>query len=631
MGAYDQLLPSSGQYISTYAGSAIEETAALGDVLTKNFERGMQGVSAYNVMRNNVDVLDADESMKDKIFDESYKGLEEYAKRGDYENAIPAIINATTMVSGDKNLKDAMAAKVAVGKFKERLDKRLDSGDIEKWQYDNAISRLSDYQGIASDDAISNHTGQPAKAVDIRSLMEDAAKTVRPETVRGKPKWNSQLGKYEITEVKTYDPVELRGAMGNSLNNPAAQEYLNEMRSVYGDEFVQDMIMENEGAIGSAMYNVDPSVSYQTPSKFAGGAPGGSGGGGGGGTLNVLPIGKEEGVDYIQAGEDIEWDRNVTFEDRAAMRDKINKNSGGFWNNLGNSLNAMWNDIPTNEEIESYNKISDSARNYNDIPQATWDAYSSEQREELTKEYVNGAGKFQHQLNITSVDAASEIKSRNLPDTADGWSNAKIGAEIAKDIKNNSQSRVFYDLKEQEVVEQGKDDSLSKALAGEKGYNMTVLGDADARNMYGFSAENKSLSSSYVIKVDTPEGTKNYMVSKDERYQRSSSASLPGVSNREYNTKVSEIFNTFPAPSYTDSYEDDNGVSFTGERSKENMNIVVISNLKNKDGDVNLEVLAKQINAGLDTPIVHYNPDTGELYGFDDNQIAKLVLQLGYN
>ena len=58
MGLYDNfILPSSGQYLSTYAGMPIAETAALGEQIGQDYKEGVRGISAYNVMRDNAEVL----------------------------------------------------------------------------------------------------------------------------------------------------------------------------------------------------------------------------------------------------------------------------------------------------------------------------------------------------------------------------------------------------------------------------------------------------------------------------------------------------------------------------------------------------------------------------------------------
>jgi hypothetical protein len=77
MGIYDNfIIPSSGEYISTYAGQPLAETAQLGETLNKAYNEGMGGVSAYQVIRDNASVLSADEDYKEKTFDDSYKVLE---------------------------------------------------------------------------------------------------------------------------------------------------------------------------------------------------------------------------------------------------------------------------------------------------------------------------------------------------------------------------------------------------------------------------------------------------------------------------------------------------------------------------------------------------------------------------
>ncbi len=631
MGLFDNFaLPTPTQYISTYAGQPLEETAALGQELKESYWRGLEGVSAYNVMRNNIDVLDVDQEMKDAILDKSYEGLKKYAERGDYENAVPAVMQATQMVSGNRRLKEAMQAKKQLTEFSNELEKRFTDGKIERWQYDLARQRLGGYKGVAEGDSVSNYMRQPSKPVDIRKLMQDGASKVRAETIRENPIWNDQLGKFEIKETKTYDPEELDAAIASSIGNPATQEYIAEMREAYGDAVVDDMIQQHRVSVIRAMHSTDPSVQYVEPGKRAGkGAPGTGGAIGPPGTHEAMPLLKKEGVDYVQAGEDIEFDWNTSFEERAKMREQMNKSGGGFWNNVSNSISAWWNDVPTDEEIESFNKIADTTQNFFDIPDETWNGYTPEQREEKMKEYINGAGKHQTQLNIVPVNVNEEISNRKLPDTADGYSAAKIGDEIVKDIERNYQSRAFYSLDEQDIVTDiSDDDALSKAFAGEKGYSMTVLGNADPKNMFTSASENPAMASSYIVKVETPDGPKNYMVSKDAGYQKAPSSAMRsypkarGVTNEQYNNKVSEIFSTFPAPAYTDTYEDPNGVSFVGERDKDNMSSIIISDLKIKGQSIDLQQIANALG-------LPYDEQEGKLYGANDEIVAQMVINLG--
>lgn len=655
MGLYDNFkIESSGRYMSTYAGEPIEEVAALGETLNKAYDRGLEGVTAFTTMRDNVQVLDADQEFKNKVFDDSQKQLAEYAKKGDYENAIPAVIKASQGVSGNKDLRKARAAFESVEKFKASLDKRYESGKIEKWQYDNALDGLSQYEGVSSGKGISSFIRQPSAPVDIRSLMSDAAKEVRAETVEGPEKWNSKLGKWGITTTKTYNPAELDAAMATALGNPEAQSYLSEMRQAYGDASVDQMLEQNRISVAASMHSTDPSTRYYEAGD--GGGPNSTNRSGNQGSYNNLPIGKVEGVDYVNVGSKMGVDinnreadagqafftNNLSFEERSkigeelAANEKAQKNSLTRWGtSVMNSIHRYVSDIPDEEDIAEYEKLSVSAMDYNDISQEEWDGYSGQEKDNKISDYIGGAGRQQQVLQVHATDVFGEINSKILPDRAAKWSSAEVGDHLAKDISRNAQSRVFYDLEEQEI---SRDDvELQKALRGEKGYSFTVLGDADSRNNYGFSEENPSLANSYVINLRSdkhPDG-KNYLVSKGDKYQENDAAEmekyknkpgftdLPKISNRDFQSKVSEIYNTFPAPSYTTEYEDDNGVSFTGKRNKDDMNSITISRLRTKYGEIDLQQFAASY------PGTVYDPVKGELSGLNDTQIAELVYSIG--
>jgi len=347
MGAYDQLLPSSGQYISTYRGLPIEETAALGETITKNFERGMAGVSAYNVMRDNVSVLNKDSDMKNAIFDKSYKEIQEYAKNGDYENALPAIMKATSMVSGNQELKSARASKAAADKF--AVD--IQDSDAEQWLKDLAISRLGGYQGATAGDNITKYMKMPAKSVNLNDIALAAGKAVRVTTTRGEIVPDYQTGKFKREIREEYDVDELDFVITNALMQPESAEYIKEYNEAFGEEQTTEMLRNIKVSTIATYNNVTPDTEWITPGKgFGSGSEAGTNQALG---TRILPASKSKDSLEIVNTEADEILRDIIKIDQSSGEVKINEDSGMIDTimNTNNLSKQNWDGLKQEDKI----------------------------------------------------------------------------------------------------------------------------------------------------------------------------------------------------------------------------------------------------------------------------------------
>lgn len=256
MGLYDQfMLPTSGEYISTYAGLPIAETAALGEVINKNYREGIEGVSAFNVMRDNVQVDDADMEMKDQAFDDAGSFLKEYAEQGNFEDAYPAIVRATSMVSGNKNLRKAMLEYKEKQDHAELAEKLFSTRKINRDQYLKMLSDLNEYTGVSNNDSISKHKFMPSDPISIYDEMVDIMKEVQPHETQSKF-WDSDINQWGYRTTSEINKDELIAAGESAFkNNPKIQAYYQDMVHMYGPDRAAAMMAEEMNAASNAVYD----------------------------------------------------------------------------------------------------------------------------------------------------------------------------------------------------------------------------------------------------------------------------------------------------------------------------------------------------------------------------------------
>ena len=632
MGIYDRFdMPTSERYISTYAGAPIAETAALGEVIGQRYDRGMQGISAYNVMRNNASVLEADEEMKNKVFDESYEGLKEYAERGDYENAYPAIINATTMVSGDKKLKKAMANKQAMGEFQTTVEKMHVDGDIEEWQKDLALQRAAQYGGVESGN-MSQFLRTPSESVDFRSQMEDAAQKVRPHSIEGEPVWNPNLGKYEVKTTKSYRQDELDAAMTAILSDPKTSAYLQDLAEAKGGAYVLELMDNNKKAVSAGMQGWDESTQYIAPGKGYG--PGGSGGAGAPGGMGnttgyeqVTATGQEEGKDYVQVGKDLEladgsfWSPDMSMEERAALREK-NDQRGGTWGRIAGGISNWWNDTPSEEDMAEYGKISEATRRMTGKTEEDWAKMDTEEKDQMIGDFMQHEGQRMNHLNIEDFDVVEEKRSNHV--TGNAVTQDKMRTAIQKDLEANYGTRAYYNVDGGEQTSLKDDDTLRKAMAGEDDYSYVVKGSSSNRTPH--SGDNESFASSYVMEVTDDEGeTTNYLVSKDPGYMNRPHPTA-NATNKDYNQTVSEIYNAFPVTEYEDTFKKGT-LEFDGRRQGERPDGsegITARNIK-VEGKILSDNDLRSLAQGYSHMGVTYNEETGEINNLTEEMLTAWV------
>jgi len=245
MGLYDQfIIPSSGQYISTYAGAPVEEMQMLGQKLEQNYMQGIEGASAFNVMRDNIanSVLDKDNEMVMGVFDKAGKELKGFAEKGDYENALPAIMRASTQVSGNKLLNEAKSEAKKAQEYLDRGKKLLETQKIAPEQYDAMVKSLNNYEGVAAGDSVTNHFYNPAKQIDLYDAFIEAGKTVEEEEMHRRYD-DERTGNLIDETITGRDKEELDFVIKNAVNaNPELKAYYNDLVYRYGKDEANTMI-----------------------------------------------------------------------------------------------------------------------------------------------------------------------------------------------------------------------------------------------------------------------------------------------------------------------------------------------------------------------------------------------------
>jgi hypothetical protein len=628
MGIYGNsaLLPSKERFISTYAGAPIEELRELGQQSTKDYREGIQGHANLQAMMNNVDVDDADKEYLQSKIEEISENFTSYAKKGDYENAGAQIIMSATDFSRDKVIKEAQASKVARDKHLLDAKTRFQKGDITRDQYAHVAKRLGEYKGIIEGDDMSAHFYTPAKLANFREKFTAAGKTVE-EQEKYSEFLHPRTGAWVTRTTRARDPKEIQAAMMSALeNDPELQASFQDMaeRDPNGAEGALASIMQDMKASGDAV-DFGNKHRDQNQSMPEGGWPtGGSTTGAGTSSYNYVPVQGKEGKDFITVGQDLELGQSMSMEDRYALgRENAYKSStGGTMDKMGAAISNWWNDVPSDEDMIEYNKISQATRATHGIAEDDWDVMGKEEKEGYLNNYIDTEGKKRSHLGIQNFDPATEQEMNHVKANA---TQDQMRTARTKLIQDDYGSRAFYSIKDSEKTTPEDNDNLRKGLAGQDGYTVRVLGKADPRNP--FTKEDPEFVNSNVMVLEDSDGGREYFMASENQGFQNSQKRGPGVNfsatNKAFDTTKSEIFNTFPTAGYPGSYMS-NGISFSGSRAADGSETINVSELS-VDGNPLSTGQLYQIASGLADKGVVYDASTGELTGMSEDLLTRII------
>jgi len=596
MGLYDNFqIPSSGQYVSTYAGQPIQEVAALGDSLNKAYDRGFEGVTAFNAMQNNVQVDDADMALKDKLFDDVSTGLKKYAERGDYENASHTVLSAVSNIARNKDLKKAKASYIEKVKHQETLEKMFNSRKINADQYKYAMGRLNEYEGISSGDSMSKHMYIPAEAVNVQDMLMKIGKNV---AVQEKSYYidDPSTGKQIKRTETAVDQKELDYVLRNALqNDPKIAAYHEDLANMYGPVQAKAM-MEQQlagafAAVDSGIKYDDQYISKDHKALGTGNNIGGDSSSSGYQYVDVQNTGKHA-VDYTDmtdSGYNLgEIDQLM---DKLKIAGMIEEGKEDSWlGDIETSIDKFLNNANVSQEdLTKFNKYKTATKDYYKISDEEWDSKSNEEKTQIGKNYLQEQGKTKQQLGYRQLNVNDAKASGLVGKTANPDDQAMLNG-AADYIKTNKNSITFYDIESGEQVSIGQSNDLQNALSEKAGTGgIRVMGETDYKNPY--AVNNPALADSYYFTAYDKDGNeKTFLATKPDKHYKNPSRvmanSQMNVSNGDYSGMVANISNTFKMTAFPESI-DYGQASVNG--AKHGKNQIALSSIDVKGGPIDLK------------------------------------------
>lgn len=631
MGLYDNFrLPSSDQYVSTYAGVPIQELSALGDTIGKKYDKGLEGVSAFNVMRDNVQVDEADMELKDSLFDDAGKSLKSYAESGDYENAYPAISQATSKIAGNKDLRKAKSAYIEKSKHQDALEKMYNDRKINADQYKYALGRLGEYKGISGGDSIRNHMYTPAEAVNVQKMLMDIGKNVKTEE-KSYYINDGYTGKRIKRTETAVNQEELEYVMRNAIqNDPKIRAYHEDLTNMYGGEAANQMIeQELTGAFSAVEDGIkykDQYISKDHKALANANTRQGSTASG----YQYVPVVKDSKssqsitnkVDQIDTGYDFgeidDLNDDVARGNLIDVKNKIAFSGPLSWvGDIATSVTKfLTGSNASDKDIETFKKYETATKNYYNISDEKWNSISDDEKNELGNRYIEQEGISNQQLGYRQLNVNDAKASGLVGQTANPDDQAMLDG--ASDyIKTNKNSITFYDIESGEQISLNQSDHLKDAL-NEKAVTggIRVMGETDYKNPYAI--DNSALADSYYITAYDEDGKeKTYLATKPDKHYKNPSQTMMNyglnVSNGDYSGVVADISNTFKMASYPESYDYGN-VKIDG--SKAGKNTIMISSLNVGGNDIDLQEFSEK------SGIPYMN---GNLVGLTYDDLAKYM------
>lgn len=588
MGTFDQLLPSSDRYISTYQGQPIEEVRELGQVLNQNYMRGLENASHLGLLEQNYGVLDQDQAMKEEAFSGVKSYLQDLARAGNYEGAIPKISMLAGEIAGNKQLQQARSNQAAYNKWATDLDKRVQTGKIEEWQAQAARKRARSYKGVAKNDSITPHLYNPVNSQDIDDEVMKALRAVKPQS-REEMHFDPHLGKYVISTIDGTDRSELESVAANVIaTNPEAQAYYREMVDAYGPEQAQLMITEKLGAFvdGAHYQNI-------STSRVIEGLPGiGSGRtllDRGYGTKENLPIQEDRGMGYIEVKEKLPLPeigepgffgkllghasaklgnffapalREMPVQQRMETFNTLKENAKTDWERMKVSVMETFFGSPTEEEYENYQKVARGARESAGLTQHQWNAMSGDKQDKMVMEYFDQLPDRQTHIGQLRFDQDEEVGIGHLSKTGDKefQDQDNITKSMLPDIRGGSANVFSFEEEKNIKIE---DDKFLRRAVNEG--DVKIVSRVDPKHVY--AKNDPELANAYVLQAYDGDEVKNYLVPVGKKANRSPVSQVRAAQNKI----IANIFNTFELPGIEERLEFGD-VTISGSRARNPMN-----------------------------------------------------------
>ena len=246
MGVYDNFsIPTSTEYVSTYRGQPLDAVKELGQGLNQKYYGNMENYGKIRQLADSMTVLGGDEGINSQAIEGIDKIVQDVANNeGAWENATGALMNASVGLSSNKQLKDAMSAKVSADAHIANIQKQYDKGDIDQTQYQYAMDQLRNYKGIGAGDAIGNHLYTPAKYIEVGKVASEFSKNWKSEARESQ--WTQDAdGNWRQSNGKFIDPEEVQnGVIEHLMSNDQAVAYAADKLRMQGIEPTSESIID---------------------------------------------------------------------------------------------------------------------------------------------------------------------------------------------------------------------------------------------------------------------------------------------------------------------------------------------------------------------------------------------------
>lgn len=245
------LLPTKGEYISTYAGLPLEQTEKF---LTDSRQRYYENIATTGKIGAAIaqlDLLDKDNPLRDtwkKNIDEHIQGVAK--DENAWENAGFQTAMMAANFAGDDGVQLGLRNKVDYDEYVKGLQSGMDRGRMNQLQFEHYKNKaLSDYQGAAGGEGISKHFGTPAEAVDIQQKIAQFKAIKSADFENGEWKFNETQGYYEKHSGEIMRPADIRTELREFLMaDPKTRLYVDEMEQLDPDYLNQLQLTINGAA-----------------------------------------------------------------------------------------------------------------------------------------------------------------------------------------------------------------------------------------------------------------------------------------------------------------------------------------------------------------------------------------------
>jgi hypothetical protein len=517
-------------------------------------------------------------------------------------------MRATSAVSGNKDLKKAMADKKKVASHLADLEKARDSGAIKGWQFDRAVNKLGAYQGVENGDDVSRHLVNPQVKVNLEEEIRKNMKDVRKQYHRDT--YIDVDGVRKIRDVSYYDPEELKHAYEVTISLPRNQAYIAEMIDHFGEEETNKMLNNYEVSAINALETEQPKFT-----DMAEGSPYGAG---------ARDAGVQQGYDVTDIGEVIEVGDKLDYgtgilghkysvEKRREYRDTIDEQFPGMLSVIGSAVKSFYGANKTDEEFEQEKKFIKAAATTAGLSEEQMSQLTVGEQEEIKNNYLELNEKRMRHIGVLDFNPL-KAKEAGLVPKASSATDATIRKAIHDNIVSTGgagKGIVSMDDFSKQTLKDNPD--LAEVLNSGK---FIVQGQINPAT-FSFE-ENPHMASSVLIRVNDDDSSINgekFAVSMPQDYIDKYGS---------YEKFLSELSGTFSLLNVDEEFPIGKNGSISGKRNADNS--IGISKIVKRDGtEVPQEVLIQVADKSSNDNIRYEN---GYLTGLNPYEIAGFVNKL---